>query len=85
VHATVAWATLTPYAKVYDAPWLYGVAALTNLVRVGERKHWFSGTVAGALLGYGLGSMFWDSRRQGRNTPTLHLAPDEVSLEWKTP
>jgi len=83
VHATVAWAALTPYAKAYDAPWLYGVAALTNLARVGERKQWFSDTVAGALLGYGLGSLFWDSRRQGRNTPTLHLAPGEVSLEWK--
>lgn len=85
VHATVAWAALTPYAKAYDAPWLYGLAAMTNLARIGERKHWFSDTVAGALLGYGLGSLFWDSRRQGRNTPTLHLAPGEVSLEWKTP
>jgi len=85
VHATVAWAALTPYAKAYDAPWLYGLAAVTNLARIGERKHWFSDTVAGALLGYGLGSLFWDSRRQGRNTPTLHLAPGEVSLEWKLP
>jgi membrane-associated phospholipid phosphatase len=85
VHATVAWAALTPYAKAYDAPWLYGLAALTNLARVGERKHWFSDTVAGALLGYGLGSLFWDSRRQDRNTPTLHLAPGEVGLEWKLP
>lgn len=85
VHATVAWAALTPYAKAYDAPWLYGLAAVTNLARIGERKHWFSDTVAGALLGYGLGSLFWDSRRQSRNTPTLHLAPGEVSLEWKTP
>ncbi len=85
VRATVAWAALTPYAKAYDAPWLYGVAALTNLARVGERKHWFSDTVAGALLGYGLGSLLWENRRQSPYTPTLHLAPGEVSLEWKIP
>ena len=29
-HTTVMWATVTPFAKEYDAPWLYGVAALVN-------------------------------------------------------
>lgn len=84
-RTTVAWATLTPFAKSYDAPWLYGLAAVTNLARLSEREHWFSDTVAGALLGYGLGSLFWHSRQQSRNVPTLRLAPGEVSLEWKMP
>lgn len=85
VHTTVAWAALTPYAKAYDAPWLYGLAAVTNLARIGSRKHWFSDTVAGALLGYGLGSLFWDSRRLDRNIPSFYLKPGEVGLVWETP
>ena len=58
VHAAVAWAAVTPFARQYDAPWLYGAAALTNAARVIGRDHWFSDTVAGSLLGYGLGSWF---------------------------
>lgn len=57
-HAAVAWAAVTPFAQAYDAPWLYGVAALTNAARVLGRDHWLSDTVAGALLGYGLGDWF---------------------------
>ena len=58
-HATAMWALVTPYAKEYHAPWLYGLAAVTNVARVVDRKHWVSDTVGGALLGYAIGDAFW--------------------------
>ena len=85
MHTAVAWATLTPYAKAYDAPWLYGLAALTNVARINERKHWLSDTVAGAFLGYGLGSLFYENRRRDSSTPSLYVTPGEIGLEWVTP
>ena len=57
-HTALAWGVLTPIAQRYDAPWLYGVAALTNFARVAGRKHWLSDTVAGSVLGYTLGDWF---------------------------
>jgi len=70
VHAAVAWAAVTPFARQYDAPWLYGAAALTNAARVIGRDHWFSDTVAGSLLGYGLGSWFHQRAVRGGDTDT---------------
>lgn len=84
MHTAMAWASVTPYAKAYNAPWLYGVAALTNVSRISGRQHWLSDTVAGSLIGYGLGSYFWDARRQSRYMPSLFLKPGEVVLSWKT-
>jgi hypothetical protein len=55
IHNAVAWAVVTPYAETYHAPWLYGLAALTNASRVMGRHHWFSDTVAGAVLGHWMG------------------------------
>lgn len=84
MHSAVAWATLTPYAKAYDAPWLYGVAAITSAARVGERNHWFSDTVAGALIGYGLGSLFWESRSLDKDAPSLYVSAGKIGLVWNT-
>jgi hypothetical protein len=58
LHTTLAWALVTPYAQEYDAPWLYGLAATVNLGRVASRDHWFSDTVAGAMIGYAWGDFF---------------------------
>ena len=86
IHSTVAWAALTPYAKAYRAPWLYGLAAVTNVARVSGRKHWFSDTVGGAFLGYALGSLFWDARDAGsKSSPKVYLGPREIGLQWRTP
>ncbi len=85
VHSTVAWAALTPYAKAYDVVWPYALAAVTNLARIGERKHWLSDTVGGALLGYGLGSLMWENRRTSKSGPQIHVGPGEIAMEWKTP
>jgi len=84
-HTTVMWAAVTPYAKEFDMPWLYGVAALTNLARTGSREHWFSDTVAGSFLGYALGHLAWEGRREsrrGKNTPAVVVGPGSVILAW---
>jgi membrane-associated phospholipid phosphatase len=84
-HATLMWAALTPYAKEYSANWLYGVAAITNAARVGSREHWLSDTVGGAALGYVIGSLTWEARREARRAkdgPTVAVAPGEVQLKW---
>ena len=77
VHTTLAWSVLTPIAQRYDAPWLYGVAALTNVGRVAGRNHWLSDTVAGSVLGYVVGDWFGrraDASRDGTAT-TVMLVP----------
>lgn len=64
-HTALAFALATPFAQNYDAPWLYGAAALTGLSRVQSGDHWLSDVVAGGLLGYGVAS--WanaDARRR---------------------
>jgi len=57
-HTALAWSVVTPVAQHYDAPWLYGVAALVNVGRVAGRQHWLSDTVAGSVLGYVVGDWF---------------------------
>jgi membrane-associated phospholipid phosphatase len=84
-HVAVMWAAVTPYAKEFDAPWLYGVAGITNLARVGSGKHWFSDTVAGSLLGCAFGSLAWEARRdsrQGKNAAKLGVGVDRVTVAW---
>ena len=66
----------------YRAPWLYGVAALTNLARVGKQEHWFSDTVAGSVLGYGLGRLFWESARGNTAVPQVFVEPNKVNFSW---
>jgi membrane-associated phospholipid phosphatase len=82
-HTAVMWAAVTPYAKEFNMPWLYGVAAITNLARTGSREHWFSDTVAGSLIGYALGSIAWEARRGGKNAPSLTVGPGSVGVAWK--
>ncbi|HSA90258.1 MAG TPA: YjbH domain-containing protein [Burkholderiales bacterium] len=84
-HTTVMWAAVTPYAKEFEMPWLYGVAALTNLARTGSREHWFSDTVAGSFLGYALGHLAWEGRREarrGKNVPAVAVGPGSVTFAW---
>jgi len=83
-HAALAWAVATPFAREYDAEWLYGVAALSNLGRIAGRSHWVSDTVAGSLLGYAIGRIFWESARkpQTQGVPRVLLSPTGVNLAW---
>jgi membrane-associated phospholipid phosphatase len=83
-HVAVAWAVATPFAREYDAEWLYGVAALTNLGRIASRAHWVSDTVGGSLLGYAIGRLFWEASRkpQSQGVPRVVLNRSGVSLAW---
>lgn len=84
-HTALMWAAVTPYAKEFGANWLYGAAAATNLARIGSRKHWVSDTVGGALLGYAVGHLAWEARRESRrrkNVPSFALGPQSVHLAW---
>jgi membrane-associated phospholipid phosphatase len=81
-HSAVAWAVATPFALEYRAPWLYGVAALTNLSRVGKQAHWFSDTVAGSVIGYGLGRLFWEASRENSALPQVFVDPEGVNFSW---
>ena len=61
------------------------IAALTNLARIGSRDHWVSDTVAGSLLGYGLGRVFWESSRsRSKYAPRVLLTPQGVGQAWQT-
>jgi len=84
-HATVTWAAVTPFAKEYDAPWLYGVAALANAGRIASREHWLSDTVASSLVGFAIGDFFWQERRKpGDGAPKVAVGSAGVSLMWET-
>jgi membrane-associated phospholipid phosphatase len=84
-HVTVMWATVTPFAKEYDAPWLYGAAALVNAGRIASREHWLSDTVASSLLGFAIGDFFWQERRKPDDKgPKVGVGPKGVTLMWET-
>jgi membrane-associated phospholipid phosphatase len=83
MHSTVMWAAVTPYAKEYDASWLYGVAAVTNVARVAGRNHWFSDTVAGSLLGYAIGDFVWSSHNTKKHGTNWAVSPNGVTAYWK--
>ena len=84
-HAAVAFAAVTPFAQEYDAPWLYGLAAIGSMGRVAERQHWVSDVVAGGMVGYAIGSWLWqaqrdDSRSQFAVVPSMK----SLSVSWST-
>ena len=81
-HSVAAMAALTPFAMEYDAPWLYGVAAMTDLARIGSRKHWVSDTVAGSLLGYGFGRLLWESAKLQQTGAHLLISPNGIYMSW---
>jgi membrane-associated phospholipid phosphatase len=82
-HATVAFAAVTPFAQEYDAPWLYGVAAIGSLGRTAGRQHWVSDVVAGGALGYVVGSWLWHTQRDNnRSGFAVAPGPKSVSMSW---
>jgi len=76
IHTVLAWSVITPIAQHYDAPWLYGVAALTNAARISGHHHWLSDTVASSILGYTLGD--WFNSRTGAPSGSVALVPHGV-------
>ena len=63
-HTTFAWATFTPFAEMYHLPVLYLIPLSVNVARIYKNKHWFSDTVAGSLLGFGVGYLFSKSHEK---------------------
>lgn len=83
-HSAVAFAAVTPFAQEYDAPWLYGIAAMSAAGRVAGRQHWVSDTMAGGLVGYAIGSWLWQSQRNNRSSfLSINPGPKEVSMLWR--
>ena len=60
-----------------------GIAALTNLSRIGSREHWLSDTVASSVLGYGLGRLFWQSGRDlAKGEPRVYFDGSMLGMQW---
>lgn len=85
-HVSTAFAFATPLAEEYDMPWLYGLAGLTSLGRVADRKHWVSDTVGGALLGYAMGRAIWSwNRDPKRRGPEIAFDGRSLHAKWTLP
>ena len=83
IHTATTWGIITPFAKEYDMPWLYGVAALTNFARVADRKHWVSDTIAGSLIGYWAGEIAWQRNKPKPETATqVYIGERSVTVAW---
>ncbi|WP_019101143.1 YjbH domain-containing protein [Chromobacterium haemolyticum] len=81
-HAAVLFGALTPFAKEYDQPWLYGLAAIGALGRVAGKDHWLSDVAAGSLLGYASGSWLWQAQRdESRYRTSLMLGPKQAGIQ----
>jgi len=83
-HTIVAAAAIAPFARTYDAPWLYGLVGITAAGRVASRQHWVSDTVAGGFIGAVIGEVFYQSSRTPRRgEPRVLLGPNSVALAWQ--
>jgi membrane-associated phospholipid phosphatase len=82
-HSAVAFAAVTPFAQEYDAPWLYGLAAVSTMGRVASREHWVSDVVGGGVIGYAVGNWLWKSQRTNSGSQ-FAIAPgrNEISVAW---
>ncbi|AXE29394.1 hypothetical protein DK842_05445 [Chromobacterium phragmitis] len=85
-HSAVLFASVTPFAKEYDQPWLYGAAALGSVGRIASRDHWLSDITVGGLLGYAMGSWLWQSQRDdSRYRSKLIATPQQVGVQIDVP
>ena len=83
-HSAIAFAAVTPFAQEYDAPWLYGVAALSSAGRVAGRKHWVSDVVAGGIVGYATGTLLWKGQRDNTKSQfSVAPGPKEISVSYQ--
>jgi membrane-associated phospholipid phosphatase len=81
-HVAIAFALATPFAQQYDMPWLYAAAASTAIGRVQSREHWLSDTVAGAFIGYTMGSMLSEQQLGRKRNLRFSATPQSVEATW---
>jgi membrane-associated phospholipid phosphatase len=82
-HSAVAFAAVTPFAKEYNAPWMYGVVALASMGRTANRQHWTSDVVGGGVIGYAIGSWLWEAQRDNsKSRLSIAPGPKEISVAW---
>ena len=81
-HMAIAFAVVTPFAQQHDMPWLYVAAGATAFGRVQKRDHWASDTVAGAFMGYAIGSLLSDQQNRSPSAMRLSLTPQAVVANW---
>jgi membrane-associated phospholipid phosphatase len=81
-HMAIAFAVATPFAKQHDMPWLYLAAGATAFGRVQKREHWASDTVAGAFMGYAIGSLLSDQQNRSPSAMRLSVTPQAVVANW---
>lgn len=62
-------------------PWLYGLAAASAYGRVQKRDHWVSDTVAGAFMGYAIGSLLGEQKHKEEGM-RLSVTPQAVTATW---
>lgn len=76
-HTTVAFAFLTPYAEYLGPPYsylLYLLASSTAFARVYKDAHWLSDVIAGAGVGYIVGSSVVRLHKTRRNNLNITLS-----------
>ena len=83
-HMSGAFALVTPFARDYDAPWLYAVAGATAFGRIQQRQHFVSDVVAGSLLGYVAGALLLDQQHKNGKGPKIAIGSDRsISSRWE--
>ncbi len=81
-HVAVTFALITPFAQQSNNPWLYGLAAASAYGRVQKRDHWVSDTVAGAFMGYAIGSLLGEQQQRKEHGVRLSVTPQAVTATW---
>ncbi len=85
-HTSTTFAVSTVLAHATEHPaWktlFYSAATLVGLARMYNDQHWFSDTVAGALVGYGVGRFV--SRYSGTKATTAPLPGNTGSVSYFT-
>ena len=80
-HVALTFALVTPFAQERNMPWLYGLAAASAYGRVQKRDHWVSDTVAGAFMGYAIGSLLGEQKHK-EDGMRLSVTPQAVTATW---
>lgn len=81
-HVALTFALVTPFAQDGNRPWLYGLAAASAYGRVQKRDHWVSDTVAGAFMGYAIGSWLGEQKQGKNGGMRLTVMPQAVKATW---